>query len=148
MTSQCQGDSKLCSWTYNLTLERTLEYNLSSLKISPQKAIRFTKIQRCEQIRLSFSFVDVITSPLVTKLMESHCSLMQVFFFQKLFLDWSQHIFYYECCCIIFSRVPPLGSGSDYSPFCQRSGVPSADIRYVYDKVSCWPVKCAHLIYT
>lgn len=30
--------------------------------------------------------------------------------------------------------VPPLGSGSDYSPFCQRSGVPSADIRYVYDK--------------
>ena len=32
-------------------------------------------------------------------------------------------------------RVPPLGSGSDYSPFCQRAGVPSADIRYVFDMV-------------
>lgn len=30
-------------------------------------------------------------------------------------------------------KVPPLGSGSDYSPFCQRAGVPSADIRYVFD---------------
>ncbi|XP_074628297.1 putative N-acetylated-alpha-linked acidic dipeptidase isoform X1 [Acropora palmata] len=32
-------------------------------------------------------------------------------------------------------KIPPLGSGSDYSPFCQRVGVPSADIRYVFDKV-------------
>lgn len=30
-------------------------------------------------------------------------------------------------------KIPPLGSGSDYSPFCQRVGVPSADIRYLYD---------------
>ena len=34
-----------------------------------------------------------------------------------------------------FYRIRPLGSGSDYSPFCQRAGVPSADIRYVFDMV-------------
>lgn len=30
-------------------------------------------------------------------------------------------------------KIPPLGSGSDYSAFCQRAGVPSADIRYVFN---------------
>ena len=34
-----------------------------------------------------------------------------------------------------FYRIRPLGSGSDYSPFSQRAGVPSADIRYVFDMV-------------
>ena len=34
-----------------------------------------------------------------------------------------------------FYRIRPLGSGSDYSPFCQRARVPSADTRYVFDMV-------------
>jgi len=42
-------------------------------------------------------------------------------------------------------RIPPLGSGSDYSPFCQRAGVPSADIRYVFDMVCCKPIKVTSL---
>ena len=74
-----------------------------------------------------------------------HSILMQAFFTKHVFfLDWSHHLPYFGLCSIFFSRVPPLGSGSDYSPFCQRSGVPSADIRYVFDRVSSWPVKCAN----
>ena len=38
LTWQGQGDSKLCSWTYNITLKRIIEYNLSILKIPPQQA--------------------------------------------------------------------------------------------------------------
>ena len=42
-TPQDQGDSKLCSWTYNITLGRTVGYNLTILKIPSQQVLTPTR---------------------------------------------------------------------------------------------------------